>query len=86
LDPVVDPPFLDLTLRPAERSTPPDLDVYLVLDHRFPHKTPEVKRWVLRQLRFHFHFVPTSSSWPSQVERWFNDLTCRRIRRGTCRS
>jgi transposase len=45
-----------------------------------------VKRWVLRHPRFHFHFVPTGSSWLNQVERWFKKLTDKRIRRGTFRS
>jgi transposase len=62
------------------------LDLHLVLDNLSTHKTPEVKRWVLRHPRFHFHFVPTGSSWLNRVERWFNDLTYRQIRRGTFRS
>ena len=41
-----------------------------------------MKRWVLRHPRFHFHFLPTSSSWLNQVERWFNDLTQKRVRPG----
>ncbi len=45
-----------------------------------------MKRWVLRHPRFHFHFVPTSSSWLNPVERWFNDRTYRQIRRGTFHS
>ena len=57
-----------------------------MLDNLSTHKTPEVKRWVLRHPRFHFHFVPTGSSWLNQVERWFNDLTHRQIRRGTFHS
>ena len=73
-------------LRTLDRSTPPELDLHLVLDNLSTHKTPEVKRWVLRHPRFHFHFVPTGSSWLNQVERWFNDLTYRQIRRGTFRS
>ncbi len=70
-------------LRTLDRSTPPELDLHLTLDNLATHKTARVKRWVLRHPRFHFHFVPTSSSWLNQVERWFNDLTQRRIRRGT---
>ena len=69
-----------------DRSTPPELDLHLVLDNLSTHKIPEVKRWVLRHPRFHFHFVPTGSAWLNQVERWFNDLTYRQIRRGTFRS
>ena len=70
-------------LRTIDRNTPPDLDLHLVLDNLSAHKTPEVKRWLVRHPRFHFHFVPTSSSWLNQVERWLNELTQKRIRRGT---
>ncbi|HEX3540520.1 MAG TPA: IS630 family transposase, partial [Acidimicrobiales bacterium] len=31
----------------------------------------------------HLHFTPTSSSWLNLVERWFKELTERRLRRGT---
>ncbi|MGI0055709.1 MAG: IS630 family transposase [Thermoplasmata archaeon] len=73
-------------LRTIDRSTPPELDLHLVLDNLSVHKTPEVKEWTLRHPRFHFHFVPTGSSWLNQVEPWFNQLTQKRIRRGTFRS
>jgi len=73
-------------LRTIDRDTPPDLDLHLVLDNLGTHKTPEVKRWLARHPRFHFHFVPTGSSWLNQVEEWFRELTRRRIRRGTFRS
>lgn len=73
-------------LRTLDRSTPPELDLHLVLDNLSTHKTPEVKRWVLRYPRFHSRFVLTGSSWLNQVERWFNDLTYRQIRRGTFHS
>lgn len=73
-------------LRTLDRSTPAELDLHLILDNLSTHKTAQVKRWVLRHPRFHFHFVPTSSSWLNQVERWFNDLTQKRIRRGTFHS
>ncbi len=73
-------------LRTLDRSTAPELDLHLVLDDLSTHTTPEVKRRVLRHPRFHVHFVPTTSSWLNQVERWFNDLTQKRVRRGTFRS
>jgi len=73
-------------LRAIERNTPRGLDLHLVLDNLATHKTPEVQRWLLRRPRVHFHFVPTGSSWLNQVERWLNDLTDKRIRRGTFRS
>jgi DDE superfamily endonuclease len=49
-------------------------------------KTPEIKAWLLRHPRFHLHFIPTSSSWLNLVERWFGEVTTRKIRRGTHRS
>ena len=75
-----------LFLRTVDRSTPQELDLHLILDNLATHKTARVKRWVLRHPRFHFHFVPTSSSWLNQVERWFNNLTQKRIRRGVFHS
>ena len=73
-------------LRTLDRTTPEGLDLHLILDNLATHKTARVRRWVLRHPRFHFHFIPTSSSWLNQVERWFNDLTHKRIRRGTFHS
>lgn len=69
-----------------EREVPDDLEVHLVLDNYGTHKTPLIKRWLLRHPRFHVHFTPTYSSWINQVERWFADLTMRHLRRGTHRS
>src|SRR5262249_44615260 len=50
------------------------------------HKSPPVQRWLRRHPRFHFHFTPTSSSWLNLVERWFRDLSQKRIRRGSFES
>jgi transposase len=36
--------------------------------------------------RYHPHFTPTSASWLNQVERWFAEITRKRIRRGTFHS
>ena len=73
-------------LNTIKRSVPEDLDVHLVLDNLATHSTPEIKRWRRRNPRFHFHFVPTYSSWLNQVERWFALLTDRALRRGVHRS
>lgn len=62
------------------------LDVHLILDNYGTHKTPAVKRWLLKRPRFHLHFTPTSASWLNLVERWFAELTEKQIRRGTHRS
>jgi transposase len=45
-----------------------DLDIHLVMDDSSTHKTPTIRRWLLRHPRWHIHFTPTSSSWINQVE------------------
>ena len=62
------------------------LDVHLVLDNYGTHKTPEVRAWLAKHPRFHLHFTPTSASWLNLVERFFGEITQKRIRRGTFRS
>ena len=47
---------------------------------------PAVGRWLKRHPRFRIHFTPTSASRLNLVERWFRDLTQRRIRRGVFKS
>jgi transposase len=69
-----------------DAEVPGDLAVHLVLDNYATHKTPAVKRWLVRHPRFHLHFTPTSSSWLNLVERWFSELTTKKIRRGAHRS
>jgi transposase len=74
--------FLDT----IDQSVPPGLDVHLILDNLSTHKTPAIKRWLVRRPRFHIHFTPTSASWINLVERWFALLTERQLRRGVHRS
>ena len=57
--------------------------MHLVLDNYGTHKAPAVQRWFARHPRFAVHFTPTSASWLNQVERFFAEITRRRIRRGT---
>jgi transposase len=73
-------------LRRLDTDTPPGLDLHLILDNYAAHKTPAVKRWVVRHPRFHLHFTPTSASWANAVEGFFAQLTNRRLRRGAFRS
>ena len=73
-------------LKLIDHAVPKDLDLHLVLDNYATHKTPEVKQWLLRHPRFHLHFTPTSSSWLNLVERWFAELTNRKLRRSAHRS
>jgi transposase/transposase-like protein len=63
-------------------EVPDDLDVHLILDNYATHKTPAIHRWLLRHPRFHLHFTPTSGSWLNMVERWFGELTTKKIKRG----
>ena len=62
------------------------LQVHLILDNYGTHKTPAVKRWFLRHPEYHLHFTPTSGSWLNLVERFFAEITEKRIRRGAFRS
>jgi transposase len=73
-------------LERIDRETRQDLDLHLIVDNYSTHKTPQVQRWLKRHRRFHLHFTPTSSSWLNLVERWFGEITRRRIRRGSFRS
>ena len=70
----------------ASLTKEPDVSVHLVLDNYATHKTPAVKRWFLRHPEYHLHFIPTSSSWLNQVERFFAAITEKRIRRGIFKS
>ena len=70
-------------LRRIDREFPGKTPLHLVLDNYGTHKTPEVKRWLKKHPRFVLHFVPTSSSWLNLIERWFGELTKKRIRRGS---
>jgi transposase len=73
-------------LKRIDRCVQRHLDVHLVLDNYSTHKTPAVKRWFAQHRRFHLHFTPTSASWLNLVERFFADITQKRIRRGAFRS
>ena len=69
-------------LKKIDAETPEELDLHLIVDNYATHKHPKVQRWLARHKRFHMHFIPTSSSWLNVIERWFRDITDRRIRRG----
>jgi transposase len=73
-------------LKLIDAAVPKDLDLHLVLDNYATHKTPKVKEWLIRHPRFHLHFTPTSSCWLNLVERWFAELTNRKLRRSAHRS
>jgi len=70
-------------LKRIDSETPPSLDLHLIVDNYGAHKHPRVQTWLERHPRFHLHFIPTSSSWLNMVERWFREMTDKRLRRGT---
>jgi transposase len=73
-------------LQAIDREVPGELAVHLVLDNSSTHKTPAIGRWLAAHPRFVVHFTPTSSSWLNLVERWFAELTTKKLRRGAHRS
>jgi len=73
-------------LQTLDCEVPAELDVHVILDNSSTHKTPAVKKWLLAHPRFVLHFTPTSSSWLNLVERWFAELTNKKLRRGAHRS
>jgi transposase len=73
-------------LATIDAQVPAEFDVHVVLDNASTHKAPVVKRWLLAHPRFVLHFTPTSSSWLNLVERWFGELTTKKLQRGTHRS
>jgi len=74
--------FLDA----IDRQTPRRQVIHLILDNYGTHKHPTVKTWLAEHPRFHFHFTPTGASWLNLVERFFAEITRKRLRRGTFRS
>ena len=69
-------------LKRLDAEFPVEMELHLVMDNYGTHKHPRVQSWLQRHPRFIPHFVPTSSSWLNLVERWFGELTGKRIRRG----
>jgi transposase/DNA-binding CsgD family transcriptional regulator len=69
-------------LRRLDQKFPGKTPLHLVMDNYGTHKHPRVQAWLQRHPRFTPHFVPTSSSWLNLVERWFGELTSKRVRRG----
>jgi len=73
-------------LQKIDKEVPAELDVHLILDNYATHKTPAIKKWLAAHPRFHLHFTPTGASWVNLVERFFAELTARKLRRGAHRS
>jgi transposase len=73
-------------LNTIEANVPTELDVHIILDNYGTHKTAIIRKWFAKRPRFHVHFTPTYGSWINLVERWFAEITNKRIRRGVFRS
>ena len=76
-------------LKHIDAETPAELYIHLILDNYSTHKSPRIRRWLVRHPRFHLHCTPTYSSWlnlANLVERWFAELTTKQLRRGVHRS
>ena len=76
--------FLDHLDATVERE--PGVEIHLILDNYGTHKTAAVRRWFVRHPEYRLHFTPTSASWLNLVERFFGEITEKRIRRGAFRS
>jgi len=74
--------FLDV----IAAQVPAGLEVHIIVDNYGTHKTAIIRKWFAKRPRFHVHFTPTYGSWINLVERWFAELTNKRIRRGVFRS
>jgi transposase len=74
--------FLDV----IEANVPAGLEVHIIMDNYGTHKTALIRNWFAKRPRFHLHFTPTYASWINLVERWFAEITNKRIRRGVFRS
>ena len=70
-------------LRMIDRRTPPGMDLHLIVDNYGTHTHENVRQWIAKHPRFNLHFTPTGSSWLNLVERWFAEITRKRIRRGS---
>ncbi len=69
-------------LKEVDAHVPEGLDIHIIMDNYATHKTPKIKSWLARRPHYHVHFTPTSASWINQVERWFAELTRKRLQRG----
>jgi transposase len=73
-------------LKLIDKETPADRELHLILDNYATHKHAKVQAWLAKHPRFHLHFTPTSASWLNMVERFFREVTEKRLRRGVFHS
>lgn len=73
-------------LQRLDSEFPETLALHLILDNYGTHGHPRVRQWLSKHPRFVLHFIPTSSSWLNLVERWFQELSQKAVRRGVFRN
>ena len=69
-------------LKQIDSQTPQDKALHLIADNYATHKHPKVQQWLAKHPRITMHFTPTSASWLNMVERFFRDISEKRLRRG----
>ena len=73
--------------KPSTSRPRPILDLHLIVDNYATHKTSGGRSPGCSSIRASsLHFTPTSSSWLNLIERFFAEITRKRIRRGVFRS
>jgi transposase len=74
-------------LKVLDKKAPKDKVLHIIADNYSAHKAPEVKGYLKEKAgRFVEHFIPTYSSWLNMIERWFAEITNKRIRRESWKS
>jgi transposase len=68
-------------IKAVERSVDSDLEIHVILDNYATHKHENVRKWLAKNPRAHFHFIPTGASWSNMVERLFAELDGRQLKR-----
>ena len=69
-------------LKKLDREAPKKKVLHIIADNYSSHKAPKVKEYLeKKEKRFVAHFIPTYSSWLNMIERWFAEITNKRIRR-----
>jgi transposase len=68
-------------MRRIDREFPSEKTLHVVMDNYGTHGHAVVKAWLAKHPRFVIHYVPTSCSWLNLIERWFAELTNKRLRR-----
>jgi len=74
-------------LKVLDKKAPKKKELHIIVDNYSSHKAPAVKEYLESKIgRFVVHYIPTYSSWLNMIERWFAEITNKRIRRGSFKS